>query len=288
MRSVIQCPASDTVGLRNFPASVRKGALVSDLRGHATPQDIAILDQFTGRIPVWGLRQTLANEREWKKLQIGDVAIFYMTGAFRYYATVVHKWIDPSNTPLLIDEHDGPRKVFALKFAMRDVAECHIPIDLYNDLLGFKSLYRPFGPRVLTEEQTLSILSQLDVDDANDHGGEQITLSPEGRRKYRRHMMVERRSTNRTKVLSKKPSICEVCGFDFLTFYGTAVGSYAEVHHLKPLSLGEQHAQSIDDFAVLCANCHRAIHRPSPAEPMSINALKLLIANARTLPRDGR
>jgi predicted HNH restriction endonuclease len=165
---------------------------------------------------------------------------------------------------------------------MREVIECHISIDLYNDLLGFKPRYRPYGPRVLVGEQALSILSHLGVNDTNNYDGEQITLSPEGRRKYRRHLLVERRPTNRTKVLSIKPSICEVCGFDFLKYYGSAVGSYAEVHHLKPLSLGEQHAQGVDDFAVLCANCHRAIHRPTPSEPMSVTALKMLIASAGT------
>ncbi len=41
-----------------------------------------------------------------------------------------------------------------------------------------------------------------------------------------------------------------------------SIGHYAEVHHLRPLSLGPQTLLTIADFAVLCANCHRAIHRP--------------------------
>jgi hypothetical protein len=52
---------------------------------------------------------------------------------------------------------------------------------------------------------------------------------------------------------------CEVCGFDFNKIYGF---SYAEAHHKKPLykiKSGDKTKES--DFAILCANCHKAIHR---------------------------
>ena len=52
---------------------------------------------------------------------------------------------------------------------------------------------------------------------------------------------------------------CEACGYDFSKLYGF---SYAEAHHKKPLHLlkaGEKTKES--DFGILCANCHRAVHR---------------------------
>ncbi len=58
---------------------------------------------------------------------------------------------------------------------------------------------------------------------------------------------------------------CEVpgCGFDFQDVYGEIGIRFAVVHHLIPLSSvtssGTQ--TSIDDLAVVCANCHAMIHR---------------------------
>ncbi|GHG77532.1 hypothetical protein GCM10010919_33270 [Alishewanella longhuensis] len=60
---------------------------------------------------------------------------------------------------------------------------------------------------------------------------------------------------------------CEVCGYDFLPKYGF---SYAEAHHKKPLSkikAGEKTKES--DLAIVCANCHRAVHRIESDDPWS-------------------
>lgn len=55
---------------------------------------------------------------------------------------------------------------------------------------------------------------------------------------------------------------CEGCGFNFRARYGEHAGDYAEVHHLTPLSeLGENVKTTLADLAVVCANCHRMIHR---------------------------
>lgn len=59
--------------------------------------------------------------------------------------------------------------------------------------------------------------------------------------------------------------ICEVprCGFDFESKYGKLGQGYAQVHHLKPLSKVEHEGtkNTIDDLAVVCANCHVMIHK---------------------------
>jgi hypothetical protein len=57
---------------------------------------------------------------------------------------------------------------------------------------------------------------------------------------------------------------CEVpgCGFDFEHIYGENGRGYAEVHHLQPLSNNEGlELTTLRDLAVVCANCHRMIHR---------------------------
>jgi predicted HNH restriction endonuclease len=59
---------------------------------------------------------------------------------------------------------------------------------------------------------------------------------------------------------------CEVpgCGFDFEVVYGDLGRGFAEVHHLKPLAeLDSPVYTTLGDLAVVCANCHRMIHRNS-------------------------
>jgi 5-methylcytosine-specific restriction enzyme A len=58
---------------------------------------------------------------------------------------------------------------------------------------------------------------------------------------------------------------CQACDLDFQERYGKIGKGFIEAHHLKPIaSLEERVAVTYDvaaDFAVLCANCHRTIHR---------------------------
>lgn len=58
---------------------------------------------------------------------------------------------------------------------------------------------------------------------------------------------------------------CEACGFSFAVAYGDIGMAFIECHHRRPLSdLGERQRTSLDDLALLCANCHRMIHVGRP------------------------
>lgn len=62
---------------------------------------------------------------------------------------------------------------------------------------------------------------------------------------------------------------CEVCGFDFKNVYGDIGDGFAECHHLKPVSELQPGAMTkLDDLSILCANCHRMIHRTRPWKTM--------------------
>lgn len=56
---------------------------------------------------------------------------------------------------------------------------------------------------------------------------------------------------------------CEVCDFNFAEVYGVLGEGFAECHHIRPLSeLTTSKTTRLDELAIVCANCHRMLHRP--------------------------
>ena len=99
-------------------------------------------------------------------------------------------------------------------------------------------------------------------------------------RKIGLHRLSERSSTNSRKVKKKLGYTCQVCGFNFKKVYGKISlnkkkEEFIEAHHKIPIhSLPENETIefNIDDFAVLCSNCHRMAHKRK--EPYTIEELK--------------
>ena len=92
------------------------------------------------------------------------------------------------------------------------------------------------------------------------------------------------RERNKAIVKKKKESVlkktgalkCETCLFDFKEIYGELGEGFAECHHKKPVSqLKNNEKTKLDDLAILCANCHRMIHRSKPWK--TIDELKIIL-----------
>lgn len=72
----------------------------------------------------------------------------------------------------------------------------------------------------------------------------------------------ERDSKNRAACLKHFGYKCQICGFDFSTFYGPEFAGKIEVHHIDPLCRTKS-AHAIDpikDLIPVCSNCHAALH----------------------------
>jgi predicted HNH restriction endonuclease len=105
----------------------------------------------------------------------------------------------------------------------------------------------------------------------------------EGRRSERLVAQYERSPRLRSAAVGAHGTRCQVCGFDFEASYGALGAGYIEAHHIRPLSSyeGQVRVNPRTDMGVVCANCHRIIHR-HPNEPLSIEQLR------RVLERRGR
>jgi 5-methylcytosine-specific restriction protein A len=91
----------------------------------------------------------------------------------------------------------------------------------------------------------------------------------EGRLLERRHFARERDRRMRSRKIAAhrrthENLACSTCGFDFKATYGEHGDGYIECHHVVPLHASGETKTRLEDLVLICANCHRMIHRYSP------------------------
>lgn len=93
----------------------------------------------------------------------------------------------------------------------------------------------------------------------------------EGKIVLKKHLLRERNHFVKISAIKKFKKLhsgklyCEICGFDFYSFYGELGKDFIEAHHSKPISeMLENEKTNIDDIILVCANCHSMIHRKRP------------------------
>ena len=73
---------------------------------------------------------------------------------------------------------------------------------------------------------------------------------------------------------------CQVCGFDFEKTYGDIGKEFIEGHHTIAVSeMTADHKTKVEDIAMLCANCHRMVHKKRPW--LTMKDLNKLIKNKK-------
>ncbi|MHB8624749.1 MAG: HNH endonuclease [Aggregatilineales bacterium] len=100
----------------------------------------------------------------------------------------------------------------------------------------------------------------------------------EGEQKLRLTNYYERDPHLRAEAVAYHGTKCMVCGFDFENDYGKQGAGYIEVHHLQPVSslLMPSRIDYKTDMTVVCANCHRMLHRDR-GRLLTINELRALM-----------
>jgi len=93
---------------------------------------------------------------------------------------------------------------------------------------------------------------------------DEVGLGEEDLRALREHKRIDRNQKLAYNAKQALGYVCKVCGFDFQRKYGAIGFQFIEAHHLTPLAELKGQCLKLDpkrDFTVLCANCHRMIHR---------------------------
>ncbi|AXI02168.1 MrcB family domain-containing protein [Aquirhabdus parva] len=131
-----------------------------------------------------------------------------------------------------------------------------IPTDeeLASDLQAFINIY------YLLMSRETQLYERIDAEE------EGLQLDEEDFRKLREHKHLERNRKLASRAKKIHGYVCMACGFDFEKKYGGIGKEFIEAHHLTPISDLKGQLLKLDprkDFAVLCSNCHRMIHRTS-------------------------
>ncbi len=116
----------------------------------------------------------------------------------------------------------------------------------------------------------------VSLEDLNSVRFEEEFFEGSARKRFTNHF--ERNRKLRSAAIAIHGTQCMGCGFDFAEYYGERGLGYIEVHHLNPVSTLADH-QKVDpktDMIVLCANCHRMVHRASE-NILSLSELKQII-----------
>jgi Predicted restriction endonuclease len=106
---------------------------------------------------------------------------------------------------------------------------------------------------------------------------------PEGKLVMRAHLRRERNlalvKKAKQRFLDDHGSLyCEACGFSYVSKYKQAIAAdFIEAHHMVPVStLNDESVTKIEDMAMLCADCHRMVHRFGTEKITSRPDLKLI------------
>ena len=165
---------------------------------------------------------------------------------------------------------DKEREVWAKSCAfgkIYDVKNLPSNNSLINDLKNMLNIYEEIIQRGGTSELIESIDPE-EIDIIKNLSG----LEKKALTKHREHEKYYIKTDPKfIKNLKKKFNYtCQACNLKFEKIYGKYNDKldYVEAHHivpkseiLKKMDLNEQLGRKESDFAVLCANCHRMIHR---------------------------
>ena len=101
-------------------------------------------------------------------------------------------------------------------------------------------------------------------------------------KRFAYHRRLERDQSVTRTIKAQLGLSCECCALVLEDAYGALGKGYIEAHHRIPLSAlneGESREVSSKDFAALCPNCHRMIHRLSDVS--DIAALRTIFLRAK-------
>lgn len=144
------------------------------------------------------------------------------------------------------------------------VSEIKTKLDLKSTMAFLKKVLIPVDSLSEEIQQALDDISSINVDEDALTELNAETPATENLRELKLHLARERNTAKAREAKAKYrantiPPVCQACEELFEDKYDLP---YLEAHHKDPLSADDEvRDTTTDDFDLLCANCHKAIHR---------------------------
>jgi len=153
--------------------------------------------------------------------------------------------------------------------------------EVFDEFFGKPDELRVLASRIKNLAENEEVASKMPEVEDEDFSAKEGKLLFKYHRYRERDSKLAKRKKDR--VLNIKGKLeCEVCEFDFASEYGDLGNGFIECHHRVPLSeLDQERETRLDDLALVCANCHRMLHRNTA---LSIEELKSLIRDNKNEP----
>lgn len=195
----------------------------------------------------------------------GDVAILFAAGRRNSYVgthDVASGW-----KSIRSGEYKGEPYVDIVN---QRVFSREIPAGAVEQALGIR---RPRGPKRLADPVGSDLLRFLRA------RRQPIESALEGITTEVRRMNRSRNPKLRKEKLLQAEGRCEACGRDYRKLNGVDGLRVLTVHHRKQMADSDEPVEtSLDDLAVLCANCHMLVHTDSK-EAMAVEDLARLLSS---------
>lgn len=159
---------------------------------------------------------------------------------------------------------------FEFEIIKEEVGGVLFGTEFYNEAFVEAVRYSACTQGTVTRTPDISKIEQIAAAVDEEIHGVEVQESKsvyEGKPILKLHLTRERNSAivkaKKALVLEQTGKLaCEICAVDFSEAYGELGKDFAECHHNKPLSLRSANQQTtLDELTILCANCHRMIHR---------------------------
>lgn len=191
-------------------------------------------------------------------------------------------------TPVNSAGYLGDLSALCYKNNMPLISVMVVNADTYMPGLGFFRLYYDLtGKKVIDQEEffkselqrvrdytnweALAKILSIDVEFPAASVESTTSISnktyEEGKLVLKQHLQRERNSqvikdAKRNFLQENGCLFCEICEFDFEQFYGILGRNIIEGHHIKPVAeMVDGDETKIEDIMMVCANCHRVIHK---------------------------
>ena len=172
-----------------------------------------------------------------------------------------------------------------LKVHVSDAILMPHPIPIPKSIVNVKN-YRIPRPTSITESafNQLMVLGLKEIP-ASQESYEDSEF-PEGREAEITHFRRERspelvRAAKAQFLKTNGRLFCQVCDFDFKDKYGAVGEGFIEAHHTIPVKdLPPNGKTKVSDIALVCANCHRMLHRSK--RWLGMNELRVILDERST------